>query len=484
MKKAKELAFKKNQETTQLLAERQQEIHALKQNLDALPNLQSQLSKLQEEKRNLESERKELTDQWKKALEAEAKSSAVLENTTATLQAQVFIKEKEISQLKIKIHELPTNEAHQELQNTISQLQQEQAILEIEKNQLIITVEKQTKLQEALFAKEEEILQLQKEKIALENTNHKLSQILEKDLADQEITSMLEAASLFNPRETDNIITSAEKPVHEDLSAPPTIPLPENLLKLTPAYYSIASSQPQQEVIFLQEKINSLQETLDNIMPLADSANNQIELIEKMEKSNQHLDSQLIQKDQTIKNLEYEVNLLSNQLLKAESQIKELQKKQPMLTKQRENIELLSEEVNGLQEELEKKYKELAIEKKQRSKLEQIYKDELEKLKGQYEKIALKRNEVVSQLITDLEKSQPGSCMLLINLLKRYVEVQSITYEESRDILSLIEPAFTNTEEYKIFTSSESEEDSQPNSLEDYQEDSYFPSATETIYQS
>ncbi|MGL4539803.1 MAG: hypothetical protein ACRCU0_02345, partial [Candidatus Rhabdochlamydia sp.] len=534
LEKRTTLTNKAHEETSQLLAKKQQEILDLQTQLDVLPNLQSQLSALTREKAALQLEQNNLKSQLaqanrnlvaQSALQAEIKK---LTNSTTSLQLSLLDKDQQIAVLSEQTQN--SSKTYQEIQNKLALLQQEKDTLE---KKTALTNKDHEKISQLLAEKQQEILDLQthlssliQEKTALQleqndlksqlaqaNQNLTEQSTLQAEIEQLKITSQFLQANLFtkdqqiaalneelqsasevhqeldekiltmleaykasnNPIEADNI-TREQAP-----SSPDNIIIPEELLNLKTTYYTLTAPEEDtsienEERIILKATIDNLQAELENIKPLADHTNNQITTIEKMEASIKGLELELSKKTKITTDLEEEIASLNLQLSKSDTRLKELQRVQYTSVKQQKEIDISSAENTDLLQELEIITKQLFLEKKQIAKLEEKHKNDLADLKDLHEENILKRNEIISTLINDLEQQQPGSCLILMNRLADYVRFNSITQEEKEDILLLIEQAFKNTHEYKGLISSKEEGSSsdEENKGDHYEEDSYF----------
>ena len=158
---------------------------------------------------------------------------------------------------------------------------------------------------------------------------------------DKELSSILETAAI--PEISDAItsinttIEEAEKTMEQELASLENSTIPEGLLTPGSGYYTLTATpsleegETSTEITTLQAKINTLQEELEDIRPIAYGTTNRIE---KMEKSNKALTLELSEKTKTIENLEEEKAILEGLFDKSESQVKELKIAQYQLKEQ------------------------------------------------------------------------------------------------------------------------------------------------------
>ncbi|PWU14869.1 MAG: hypothetical protein C5B45_03720 [Chlamydiae bacterium] len=509
-------------ETSQLLAQKEQEMAVLKKQLEELSQLPSQLSNLQEEKIALGLEQQNLIKQLeilqsdKAGLQLQQatltscfteliQTREVLETANTTLQNDLPSKDKEIITLKQQIQSLPTNDT-QRLQSQIE-------LLQSEKNHLVEFYEKErnevnnkiTGLQSQLTLKKESLIELQsqvKTLIQPEELKKLQMQIFQLESDKASLNSKLSTLeyALSNLEKTlsnyEIVDENAQKSIESALKAMESIKQESHASSYE--HLSTLLSIESMGKEDLKEVIASLTQQLDDT---------------SIHTSHEYkrLQSDLQAKENLVQNLEEESTLYKQLLSKAEE--KNLQELASRFEDQRKEMEILTtvnealnerlhekvESEKGLKDQLlqankilgkEKQHikkveqefeeefknitKQLVLEKKTRLEQEKIYDTLIQNLEQEKAKAAEKRTEIMKLLIQDLEKKQSGSCMILLEFLINYTKSGSISKEDRKDILDILAPAFEHTPEFIRFSSSSSKDSNssvESESSDEYEDD-------------
>ena len=497
-------------EVSQTLEHKEKEIVALQEKLKTLSSLESERTKLLEQLNQARENQTQLTANYNNQAEQ-------LEKSNKALQTQLSAKDLQIASLDEQIQIV--NSSHQKLEDQHSLLLQKLDTLK-QSSSLIEKDHKETsqllegKTQEILTLQEKlkELSNLKQEKINLESEQAKLIEQLNqvRQNANQEVDKL---KNLLFQSEKDKESLNKEltglnyifselgndlvthglaeenfyKVIEEAIDRIETISQ-ENPLELDTPQISIENLK--QTITELQQK---LEDANDENEQLISNVQRKERTIEKLEKEIITFKTSLSQLGmERLEELTKQIDVLTTLNIALEERLNEKISSEKDLKKKLEQtiFELEQEKKfrqsfeEELDKELEESQKNIQLAQKKFINQEKSYKDLIESLENKHAEQTKRRTEIISTLIKDLEQKQRGSCIFLLETLARWVNSGSITKEEKENILSLIEPAFKSTDEYKNFSSSgsdSSDEESKDQSLDGYEEDNIF--SNETLYQ-